>query len=64
MRLAAIQMTSGPEPHANLVEAGRLIAQAAAAGARLVALPENFALMPRTDAERLAAAEPEGRGPL
>lgn len=64
MRLAAIQMTSGPEPQANLAEAGRLIAQAAAAGARLVALPENFALMPRTDGERLAAAEPEGRGPL
>jgi predicted amidohydrolase len=63
-RVAAVQMTSGPAVAANLEEAGRRIRAAAEAGARLIVLPENFALMPRTDAERLAAAEPDGRGPI
>lgn len=62
--LAAVQMTSGPTVGENLVQAGRLIAQAARAGARLVALPENFALMPAGDADRLSAAEPDGSGPI
>jgi nitrilase len=62
--VAAVQMTSAAQPGASLAEAARLIAQAAAAGAQLVALPENFALMPRTEDERLAAAEPDGVGPL
>ena len=64
MRLAAIQMTSGPQYRANLTEAGRLIAMAATAGARLVALPENFALMPLKEDDRLALAEDDGRGPI
>lgn len=55
--IAAIQMISGPEVAANLIEAGRLIAQAAQQGARLVALPEYFPLIGATDAERLAARE-------
>lgn len=49
---------------ANLQEAGRLIQKAAAAGARLVVLPENFAIMPMKDDERLAAAERDGTGPI
>ena len=61
---AAVQMTSGPEVEANLAAAGRWIAEAAAAGARLVVLPENFSLMPRAEADRLAAAEADGRGPV
>lgn len=63
-RLAAIQMASGPNVNANLSEAGRLIAEAAAAGARLVVLPENFALMGMTEADKLSVAEPDGEGPL
>ena len=63
-RVAAVQMTSGPAVAANLEEAGRRIRAAADAGARLIVLPENFALMPLTDADRLAAAEPDGRGPI
>ena len=55
--IVAIQMISGPEVAANLIEAGRLIAQAAQQGARLVALPEYFPLIGATDAERLAARE-------
>jgi deaminated glutathione amidase len=63
-RVAAIQMASGPNVVANLSEAGRLISEAAAAGARLVVLPENFALMGMTEADKLAEAEEDGRGPL
>ncbi|BAV33060.1 apolipoprotein acyltransferase [Sulfuricaulis limicola] len=63
-QLAAIQMTSGPRVPDNLEEAGRRIAAAAAAGARLVVLPENFALMPLDDADRLTAVEKDGSGPI
>ena len=63
-KFAAIQMTSGPEVAPNLAAAETLIAAAAVAGAGLVALPENFALMARSDAERLSTAEDDGRGPI
>ncbi len=62
--MAAVQMVSGPSVAANLDEAARLIDAAVSAGARLVALPENFAVMPRSDSERLAAAENDGHGPI
>lgn len=64
MKIAAIQMISGPEVAPNLVTAGRLIAEAAAAGAKLVALPEYFPLIGADDAARLAAREHEGDGPI
>jgi nitrilase len=64
IRAAAVQMTSGPDVGANLRDAARLVETAARAGARLVALPENFACMPANDAERLAAAEEPGAGPI
>jgi len=48
----------------NLAAAGRLVAEAAAAGAQLVALPEYFPLIGATDADRLAAREAEGAGPI
>lgn len=57
-------MASGPAVDANLAEAARLVAYAARAGARLIALPENFALMALNDADRLAAAEADGAGPI
>lgn len=41
--IAAIQMTSGREPHANLAAAEPLLQEAARRGARLAVLPENFA---------------------
>ena len=44
-KVAAIQMASGPNVDANLHEASRLIGQAASAGAELIVLPENFAIM-------------------
>ena len=42
---AAVQMTSTAEVERNLDRAGRLVAAAAARGARLVGLPENFAFL-------------------
>jgi hypothetical protein len=61
MKIAAVQMISGPDVAPNLATAGRLVAEAAAAGAQLVALPEYFPLIGATDADRLAARELEGR---
>ena len=64
MKIAAVQMISGPGVAPNLATAGRLIADAAMAGAQLVALPEYFPLIGATDADRLAAREVDGNGPI
>jgi predicted amidohydrolase len=58
MKVAAIQMVSTPRVQDNLDAARTLIAQAAQAGAELVALPEYFCLMGLRDADKLAIAEP------
>lgn len=63
-RIAAIQMTSGPEVAPNLETAGRLIAAAAAQGAQLVALPEYFPFIGASDEARFAAREQLGNGPI
>ena len=63
MKLAAIQMTSGIEVAANLATAARLLAQAAAAGACLALLPENFSFMGRREADKRAVSETFGSGP-
>ena len=62
MRVAAIQMTSGPDVAANLEQAGALLEDAAARGARLAVLPENFAFMGLHDADKRAVAEADGAG--
>ncbi|MDE2080468.1 MAG: carbon-nitrogen hydrolase family protein [Burkholderiales bacterium] len=64
MKIAAVQMVSGPAWAANREAAARLVAQAAAAGAALVVLPEYFCLMGRHDTDKLALAEPAGDGPI
>jgi deaminated glutathione amidase len=63
MKVAAIQMTSGPDVTANLEQARQLIEDAAARGARLAALPENFSFMGLKDADKRAVAEADGNGP-
>jgi deaminated glutathione amidase len=63
-RVAVVQMCSGPEPDANLAVAGALLEAAAAAGARLAVLPENFSFLGRREADRIAVAEPPGSGPV
>ena len=57
-------MNSGPDVAHNLGVAGQLLADAAAAGALLAVLPENFALMGAREADRLAVAEAPGSGPI
>jgi predicted amidohydrolase len=64
IRVAAIQMASGPKVDGNLREAENLIAIAAEQGARLVALPENFAIMGLSDTDKIAVREASGRGPI
>jgi predicted amidohydrolase len=63
MKVAAIQMTSTRDVQANLLEAGRLVAEAARQGAKLAVLPENFSFLGATDADRVAAIERSGDGP-
>jgi nitrilase len=64
VRVAAVQMVSTTRIDANLAAAAALIAQAAATGARLVALPEYFCLMGERDTDKVAVREPLGRGPI
>jgi nitrilase len=64
LRIAAIQMVSGPEVPANLAAAERLVAAAAAAGAKLAALPENFYLIGRHESDKVAVREADGSGPV
>lgn len=62
MQIAAIQMTSKDRVADNLAAAADLLRSAAAAGAVLAVLPENFALMTASHKERLAQVEVEGSG--
>jgi deaminated glutathione amidase len=64
VRVAAIQMVSAPEVAPNLAAAGRLIAEAAAAGAQLVALPEYFCILGRHETDKVKVREREGAGPI
>jgi nitrilase len=64
MKLAAVQMVSVPDVGRNLDVAAGLVADAAAAGATLVALPEYFCLLGRRDTDKLEHAEAPGDGPI
>ena len=61
--VAAVQMVSKPDVAANLRDAAALVAEAAAQGARLVALPEYFCLMGK-ETDKVAVREADGRGPI
>jgi predicted amidohydrolase len=64
MSFAVIQMVSQDDIAANLVQARRLLEQAAAGGARLAVLPENFSALGRRDAAALGHLEASGQGPV
>ncbi|MFG6206408.1 carbon-nitrogen hydrolase family protein [Pseudomonas retamae] len=64
MSLAVIQMVSQSDVLANLAQARRLLEQAAAGGAKLAVLPENFAAMGRRDVADIGRAEASGEGPI
>lgn len=62
--VAAIQMNSVADVAANLAAAKRLLTEAAAGGAKLAVLPENFAFMGAHESAKLVHAEPLGDGPI
>ena len=64
LKIAALQMLSTPDVDRNLAAATRLMEAAAADGVRLVALPEYFCLLGRTDRDKLAIAEALDDGPI
>ncbi len=64
MRVAAVQMVSGPRWADNMSQARQRVTQAASAGAHLVVLPEYFCFMGHHDADKLALAERPGDGPI
>jgi len=69
LRVGAVQMTSTEEVERNLEKARTLVRRAAAAGAQLVGLPENFAFLGTDRDHRLAIAESldgdaAARGPI
>jgi nitrilase len=64
MKIAAVQMVSGPDIAQNLRDANLLVAEAAACGAKLVALPEYFPLISGDETDKVRAREKEGAGPL
>ena len=64
VRVAALQMVSTPRVDENLATAERLIADAVAQGAGLVALPEYFPIMGMSDSDKVALREVDGNGPI
>jgi deaminated glutathione amidase len=63
-RAAAIQMASGPVVAGNLKEAARLVELAAAAGAKVIGLPEYFCIMGMQAADKVKVRERYGEGPI
>lgn len=64
MRVAAIQTVSGADVAQNLRVVADLIAEAAAGGAGLIALPEYFPLISADEQAKVAIRERPGEGPL
>lgn len=62
--VAALQMISSPQVSENIDTAQRLIAQAATAGAKMILLPEYWAIMGYTDKDKIQHAENLGAGVL
>jgi nitrilase len=63
-KVAAVQMASGPNVAGNLSEARRLVANAVQQGARLVVLPEFFAIMGMSEQDKVVVREQPGQGEI
>ncbi len=63
-KAACIQLASGSNVNANLLEAERLIEHAVQDGARLIVLPENFAYMGARCCDMLTISEQDNDGPI
>jgi nitrilase len=59
-----VQTVSGPDVASNLADCAALIAEAVDGGARLVGLPEYFAIIGMRDRDKVAAREIPGDGPI
>ncbi len=64
MKIAALQTVSTPRVDDNLETARRLVGEAAARGAALVALPEYFCFIGSDERDKLVIAETPGDGPI
>lgn len=64
VKVAVVQMVSGRDVSANLEAASRLVGQAAAQGAQLVVLPENFAVCQPDAVQSRAEVAGDPEGPL
>jgi deaminated glutathione amidase len=64
MKVAALQMVSGPRVDDNLRTARRLLTEAAHSGAELAVLPEYFCLLGHRDTDKLQVQEVGGQGPI
>ena len=62
--VASIQLSSGPNIRANLLEVSKYLEEISKTQSKLVVLPENFALMPEDDLSFLDNAEDIGSGPI
>ena len=63
-RVALVQMVSTPKVAENLAAAAALVAEAAAQGAKLVALPEYFCILGMRDTDKVGVREKDGAGPI
>lgn len=63
-RLSAVQLTSGPDPQANLTKVDQLLQQLPKADRHLAVLPEGVAVFAGPDGLNLQLAETLGAGPL
>ncbi len=64
MSVAAIQMVSSDQLAENLAVVEKRVVDAVTRGAKLLVLPENFALMASKYKQLLSIAEPLGVGPI
>ena len=62
--IAALQMSSTDNVDENLQTVKKLLTVAKQQAVDIIVLPENFALMPKSEHQRLAAAEKDGEGPI